>query len=543
MTQSQKLYDVYSGNEPYLFISYSHENEKQVMPILNHLSSDYRVWYDEGVQSTSKFLDYIGAHLLNSNCVIAFLSEDYYVSDYCKSELTFALEHGIPVAIVNLDGSTPPVGMQLQLAGQFSLDFQKYVDMSKFLSKLTAPEVFNLCKKNPSPSKQQTDKKEEQKKAHKEQEEEKKKPSLLIGVIAAIILLVAALVLLPKISTTFIVSDAPNTETQSPESGYTNLVTDSSVISSETIKSITFLDSLANMPESYWKASEMWNNDVYAWAYENNGYYDIYYAAAGGVEAPESCTNLFKDLTALEHIEFHNFDTSHTKDMSGMFAGCINLTDLNVENFDTSNVTNMSYLFYGCTRLENLSIEDWNVKNVTDFHGMFSHCESLKDLDLHNWNTIKAYSMADMFRFCYSLASLDVSGFKTHNLVDMSYMFADCSSLTSLSLNSFNTSKVVSMEGTFCKMTSLTALDISHFDVSRVKNMRSTFWYMNLKELDVSSWKTLSLEDARYTFMNCPNLTPPDVSGWDFSNVTQHDNFMDDGVLINGQPWQTLFPS
>ena len=34
--------------------------------------------------------------------------------------------------------------------------------------------------------------------------------------------------------------------------------------------------------------------------------------------------------------------------MSGMFAGCSQLTSLNVSNFDTSNVTNMDFMFCEC---------------------------------------------------------------------------------------------------------------------------------------------------------------------------------------------------
>ena len=50
----------------------------------------------------------------------------------------------------------------------------------------------------------------------------------------------------------------------------------------------------------------------------------------------------------LLNVDFSNLDTSLTKDMTGMFGLCTNLTTLDLSSFDTGNVTNMVGMFAYC---------------------------------------------------------------------------------------------------------------------------------------------------------------------------------------------------
>ena len=41
----------YSGDEPYLFISYAHKDSERVLPVILSLQEKgFRVWYDEGIE-------------------------------------------------------------------------------------------------------------------------------------------------------------------------------------------------------------------------------------------------------------------------------------------------------------------------------------------------------------------------------------------------------------------------------------------------------------------------------------------------------------
>ena len=95
-------------------------------------------------------------------------------------------------------------------------------------------------------------------------------------------------------------------------------------------------------------------------------------------------------------------------------------------------------------------------------------------------------------------------------------MFHCCYCLTSLDLSSFDTSRVTSMEAMFDSCSALSDLDVSGFDTSKVTDMVGMFRY-------------------------CPNLTGLDLSSFDFSRVQYYAEFMDEGMTVNGRPWERLF--
>ena len=54
----------YEGNEPYVFISYSHQDIERVMPILRRLNAEgFRIWYDDGIDPGTEWPESIAAQL------------------------------------------------------------------------------------------------------------------------------------------------------------------------------------------------------------------------------------------------------------------------------------------------------------------------------------------------------------------------------------------------------------------------------------------------------------------------------------------------
>ncbi|MCD8148328.1 MAG: toll/interleukin-1 receptor domain-containing protein [Clostridiales bacterium] len=84
----------YEGAKPYVFISYSHEDSKQVLPIIKKLQSEgYRVWFDNGIVSGKKWREVIAQHIRGSGYFVAFISENYSKSEMCKNEFFLAQEY------------------------------------------------------------------------------------------------------------------------------------------------------------------------------------------------------------------------------------------------------------------------------------------------------------------------------------------------------------------------------------------------------------------------------------------------------------------
>jgi surface protein len=70
---------------------------------------------------------------------------------------------------------------------------------------------------------------------------------------------------------------------------------------------------------------------------------------------PRVCSGWFRDMIHLEKIDgLEKIHTHHVSDMSYMFAGCENLTQLDLSTWDVSKVTDMTDMFKDCISLEAL---------------------------------------------------------------------------------------------------------------------------------------------------------------------------------------------
>ena len=204
--------------------------------------------------------------------------------------------------------------------------------------------------------------------------------------------------------------------------------------------------------------------------------YDVIFYSPVTIYAPVNSSYLFSELTALNSINFGNFNTSNVTNMSYMFWSCTILTTLNVSNFNTSNVTDMSYMFC-CDSLTSLNLSNFDTSNVTNMGYMFCDAGSLTYLNVSNFNTSNVTNMKNMFSFCWKLTDLDISNFSTNNVINMESMFSGCSQLTNVEILNFNTSKVTDMSGMFINCSSLTELNLSSFDMSKVTDTSNMLSY------------------------------------------------------------------
>ena len=68
--------------------------------------------------------------------------------------------------------------------------------------------------------------------------------------------------------------------------------------------------------------------------------------------------------------------------MEHMFHGCNGLSSLDISNFDLENVVNMSSMFKGCTNLTNIIFKDDTLtKSLEDMSYMFFGCEKLHTIN------------------------------------------------------------------------------------------------------------------------------------------------------------------
>ena len=166
---------------------------------------------------------------------------------------------------------------------------------------------------------------------------------------------------------------------------------------------------------------------------------------------------------------------------SHMFYNCENIISINISNFNTSNVIDMSYMFNGCSNLSNISdISFFNTINVTDMSYMFDHCSNISALpDISFFNTINVTNMSHMFFDCSKLSTLpDISNWNTIKVTNMSGMFWGCSKLSTLpDISNWNTKNVTNMNNMFgCCYNLSTLPNISKWNMNKVTNRSFMFW-------------------------------------------------------------------
>ena len=142
----------YEGNEPYIFISYSHRDSARVLPIVDHLiNSGYRVWYDQGIEPGTEWDEMIAAHVENCSCFVAFLSENYLGSNNCKDELNFARDLEKERLTIYLDPVTLSRGMAMRINRLQAVFRYQYTSDADFYQKLFSSTSLIPCRADAKP--------------------------------------------------------------------------------------------------------------------------------------------------------------------------------------------------------------------------------------------------------------------------------------------------------------------------------------------------------------------------------------------------------
>lgn len=142
----------YSGNKPYVFISYAHKDANRIYPLIQALqNSGLRIWYDEGLEVGSHWSETIANHLDRSHCVLCFLTKNFFESENCKDEMHFAKERGKGPLIVYLDSVKLPVEMQMSFGRFHALSMDKLSGMDNLIQEICRSDMLAACREGNIP--------------------------------------------------------------------------------------------------------------------------------------------------------------------------------------------------------------------------------------------------------------------------------------------------------------------------------------------------------------------------------------------------------
>ena len=140
-------YKAYDGNEPYVFLSYSHADFEEVKYFLELLKKNhFRFWFDEGIKSGSEWADEISQRIRNCVQFVVFISSNSIESSNVKDEVHIAVKYGIEIIRIHLDETELNGGLELQLDRRQALYRHKYKLMDfedRFCAALSIKTVYS----------------------------------------------------------------------------------------------------------------------------------------------------------------------------------------------------------------------------------------------------------------------------------------------------------------------------------------------------------------------------------------------------------------
>ena len=139
----------YEGEEPYIFVSYSHKDKALVIPLLNALHvAGYRIWYDKGIYGGHNWRESVGNHILNCSVCMPLLSAQSTQSKICLDEIDYALAESKTKLLfpVRLEKITIPPQL-FQLHSLHYLRLYDYDDINSFVDSLSQEPILQPCRR------------------------------------------------------------------------------------------------------------------------------------------------------------------------------------------------------------------------------------------------------------------------------------------------------------------------------------------------------------------------------------------------------------
>lgn len=163
MKNAPKRIKPYEGNEPYIFVSYSHRNEQAALRVLRFLlGRGFRVWYDEGINPGTDWANVIADHIRDCGCFLSLISPEYAESENCQAEINFAIKHKRNSLPVYLAPTDLPSGIDMYLSRFQAVLAYRYEDENEFFEKLLSSHMIEPYRSDAAPTEQTEPKKPRQ---------------------------------------------------------------------------------------------------------------------------------------------------------------------------------------------------------------------------------------------------------------------------------------------------------------------------------------------------------------------------------------------
>lgn len=137
------------GPGPYVFVSYSHEDQEIVSAVMTILHRHgYRIWYDAGVYVGDRWRDEIARHIWDCGAFFAFHSAASVRSPHCRAELSEALDKEKRIISIYLEDVELPPGDAMYLRPYQSERLDEYETAERFTEeRLLDLDGLDVCRR------------------------------------------------------------------------------------------------------------------------------------------------------------------------------------------------------------------------------------------------------------------------------------------------------------------------------------------------------------------------------------------------------------
>ncbi|MFX0039498.1 MAG: tetratricopeptide repeat protein [Candidatus Heimdallarchaeota archaeon] len=113
----QVPFSAYEGEEPFLFVSYSHVDKLHVYPIIDYLNkAGINIWYDEGIPISENWKQVIVENIEKCTAFLVFITPHILNSEYVQKEIKFALKREKPFFPVYLKETKLPNELEFEIS-------------------------------------------------------------------------------------------------------------------------------------------------------------------------------------------------------------------------------------------------------------------------------------------------------------------------------------------------------------------------------------------------------------------------------------------
>ena len=145
--ESSKLH-VYEGEEPYIFVSYSHIDEETVLPAIEIMQRcGFRVWYDRGIKGGEVWSDNIAIHVRKCEVFVAFVSDNWAKSQHCLDEFARAKEFQRSSLLVYIEKAVClPEGVDMQSSRYQRIYYNDPASKQIFAERICSADILSSCR-------------------------------------------------------------------------------------------------------------------------------------------------------------------------------------------------------------------------------------------------------------------------------------------------------------------------------------------------------------------------------------------------------------